>query len=602
MTRALTHRGPDDEGYLSDDRISLGMRRLAIVDLQSGRQPLSNETGEVWTVFNGEIYNHKELRQALMAVGHRFATDHADTEVIVHLFEEYGEEWVRRINGMFGLAVWDKVSGILRLYRDRLGKKPLYYALKNGQLIFGSEIKAVLAHPAVSREFDYPALYRYFGLKSIPAPHTAYLDIRQLPPGHVLTWRAGNIRVRPYWQPDFQPFARGISEEDAAAELMGLLEDAVRIRMDCDVPYGAYLSGGLDSSLVTSLMSRRQAHPVVTFCLGYADEVQGQFVGKAQDSQYARLVSERLGTTHHEYILGADEFAAALPRVLRAFDEPFSGTVSTYFLSILIHRHVKVAISGDGSDELFGSYLTHRLAFPMAHYQELRAAGRGQWDDMTPEDRQGLAPFDTPKQFAFLRSLEEGYGDEWRQGLEVFTRDERRGLLSSQVLAAAGATMDNGGPRAWTARDALNVSLEIDQNGLLPDQVLPFVDRLSMAHSIEVRCPFLDHRVVAFVNRLPGHMKIRSGMNKAILKKAAAGLLPPEIIHRPKEGFVQPIYTWMHDALKPWVRESLAALPGWFFNKDAVRALVAAFERGDPAVNAKIWNLACFGTWYNGTQ
>lgn len=605
MIGGIAHRGPDDNGFYIDDRVSLGVCRLSVVDLDFGHQPVTNEDKTVCLVFNGEIYNHTELRKELEAKQHRFETDHSDTEVIVHLYEEYGENWPAYVNGMFGVAIWDKRKSKLLLYRDRLGKKPLYYSIKNGQLIFGSEIKALLVHPDVSKKLNYNALYNYFSLKNISAPDTVYTDINQLIPGQVLVWNEGHVQTRSYWLPDFTPFPYDISEFEASTELYRLLNDSVKIRMQCDVPYGAYLSGGVDSSAIVSLMSMQQSKPVITFCMGYEDDAKGQFVGKKQDIQYAARMADILGTEHHELIINANKFANMMPEVLGAFDEPFSGTISTFFLSALIKKYVKVAISGDGADELFGSYLTHRLSFPIDYYLESRCKGKVEWEDFNNDERRLLYPFDSEKQFYFMKSIASEQIATWRDKLSVFTIEERKKLFSPDFFQI----MDESEGRNYydkialnlSANDALNKTLEIDQREILPNQILPFVDRLSMAHSIEVRCPYLDYRFVEFANRIPGKLKIKNGMNKYILKKTVGSILPEDLINRPKEGFVQPVYTWMHDdILKKLILYSLEELPLSIFNIDYVRIIRDQYERGNHFANAKIWNLVCFSIWYQG--
>ncbi|MGE4421200.1 MAG: asparagine synthase (glutamine-hydrolyzing) [Pseudodesulfovibrio sp.] len=603
MCDRITHRGPDESGYHEGRRMQLGMRRLSIVDLAGGRQPIVNEDGSILTVFNGELYNHLELRRELQEKGHVFRTRNSDTEIIVHAYEEWGTEWAEKVNGMFGLAIWDRREGQLLLYRDRMGKKPLYYALQGKTIVFGSEIKSLLLHPRVSRDPDPAGLASYFALKNTSAPNTAYAAVKQLLPGDMLLWKDGEARTTRWWKPSFSPIA-DITEEEAVREIRRLLESAVHLRMQCDVPFGAYLSGGVDSSTVASLMSRFHSHPVQTFCLGYEDDVQGQFKGKAQDIHHAREMARRIGSDHHELIINAQTFAESMPDVMAAFDEPFSGTISTFFLSTLIRQHVKVAISGDGADETFASYLTHRLSFPMEHLLRFEREGKGEYDLLSDEDLALLRPFDTPEQFAFLRRIASPVMSEWRDSLSVFTTAERAQLFMSGFFGSGlppvnpYRAFDAGG----TAQDTLNRTLEVEQAELLPNQILPFVDRLSMAHSVEVRCPFLDHRLVEFVDSLPGEFKIRDGVNKYILKKAVEGIIPPEVINRPKEGFVQPIYSWMHGALRPWTVDLLEALPGEVINLRYVEPIKRAFLNGDTAVNAKIWNLACFSLWWSQAQ
>jgi asparagine synthase (glutamine-hydrolysing) len=605
MAACLVHRGPDDEGFYHDSRVNLGMRRLAIVDVEMGRQPQFNEDRSVVVVQNGEIYHHQPLRQELERLGHHFRTHHSDTELIPHLYEEYGKNWPNRVNGMFGTALWDAREQKLLLYRDRIGKKPLYYAVHHGQLVFASEIKAILAHPRISRDLDYGALYRYFALKNISAPYTAFAAIRQLLPGTFLVWQGGEIKAHgSYWRPNFGAVLEDITAQEAAHHLLELLQDAVKIRMQCDVPYGAYLSGGVDSTAVVALMCQNQAQPVKTFCLGYEDKAEGQFVGKSQDLYFARAMSQQLGTEHYEYIINAAQFAEQMPQVMAAFAEPFSGTVSTYFLSILIKQHVKVALSGDGADELFGSYLAHRLAWPMEGYLRLAAGGKTSWQDLGEEERRSLSPFDTPEQFAFLKRLAAPSLAGWRRRLGVFQEEELRQLLTPDFLQRVG---NPGLPERYqelesrlSARDILNKNLEMDQLELLPNQVLPFVDRLSMAHAIEVRCPYLDYRLIDFADQLPGRLKIKNGVVKYLHKLAVAPLLPEELVQRPKEGFVQPIYSWMRGALKAWVIKHLDGLPSQVFHKEYVRYLKLAFQQGRPEVEAKVWNLVCFGIWFEG--
>lgn len=611
MNQTIVYRGPDEDGFFQAPGINMAMRRLSIVDLSGGRQPVSNETGELHLVFNGEIYNHVELRGILLTRGHSFRTDHSDTETIVHLYEERGPDWAESANGMFATAIWDAPKGRLTLSRDRLGKKPLYYAIVKGQLHFASEIKSLLLCPEVGRGLDQAALFQYLGFKNTSAPRSIFTQIRQLPAGHSLVWENGQAAVRAYWRADYSPLPHPPMLEEAATEVRRLLEDAVRLRMDCDVPYGAYLSGGVDSSSVTALMARFHGQPVKTFCLGYADDALGQFAGKAQDIHYAREMSRRLGTEHHELIIDAPFFAAKMPEIVKSFDEPFSGTVSTFFLSILIHEHVKVALSGDGADELFASYLPHRLAFPLEALLGFRALGKTRREDFSPEELALLAPFDAPAQFAFLSRIASASQAEWRDAISVFPLTERLELFTPEFLAGLPDTQRHY-PYAdleaglTAGDDALNRVLEVDQAELLQNQILPFVDRLSMAHSIEVRCPFLDHRLVEYVNRLPGSLKIGGErghpVNKRVLKLAVADLLPPELINRPKEGFVQPIYTWMHGELKDWTLSALDGLPGGLFNLAPLNALRQRFLEGDTRVNAKIWNLACLGLWWREYQ
>lgn len=598
MNDYIKHRGPDDSKYYETDAFSMGMRRLSIVDVNSGQQPFVNENQSIVAMFNGEIYDHKSQRKELVQAGHAFTSHHADGEVIVHAYEEYGVEWVKRINGMFAIALWDNSKRELILYRDRLGKKPLYYCEVDNQIIFASEIKALLSNPKVSRELDYAALGRYFSMKNITAPRTAYRAIRQLMPGHMLRWSNGKSKIESFWKADFTPL-QDITVEEAAVEVRTLLEDAVGLRMQCDVEFGAYLSGGIDSSAIVAFMSKIHNKPIKTFSLGYTEKDDGQFWGKSQDIQFARSMSKTLGTDHHELFLDAHSFAKAMPSVMKSFNEPFSGTISTYFLSALISQHVKVAISGDGADELFASYLPQRLSFPIQYFSEYKRNGKVRLEQLTNNERMLLKPFDKTEKFFFLANVSAEKNSLWRDKLTVFTMDERSKLLNRDVFPEnAYDNLYNDLENDLTAFDILNRNLEIDQKDLLANQILPFVDRLSMAHSVEVRCPFLDYRLVDFVNKLPGTYKINNGINKYVLKKALVDILPEDLINRPKEGFVQPIYSWMHGSLQGWILELLELLPMGLFNRPYVDAIINAYKNGDTRTNAKIWNLACFSLWW----
>ena len=603
MANCLMHRGPDGDGFYQDEAMQLGMRRLAVVDIETGKQPIYNETQEIVVVQNGEIYNHREIRARLQQEGgHRFYTDHSDTEVIPHLYETYGEEWVSQVNGMFAVAIWDKKAQKLLLYRDRIGKKPLYYSFKNGRLVFGSEIKALLEHPWVSKNLNYASLYHYFSLKHISAPETAYQDIKQLMPGEYLVFENETIRLKKYWLINFRPLETSVGEAEAASKIFNIFQDAVKIRMDCDAPYGAYLSGGVDSSAVVSLMTRFASKPIKTFCLGYKDLETMKSPGKIDDLKFARTMATRLGTEHHEYVLGSEEFAVRMPDVLKSFDEPFSGTISTFFLSTLIRQHVKVALSGDGADELYGSYLAHRLANPIQQYFELSRIRKKSLRELTSEEKARLKPFDDEKGYEFLVKTAHEDLATWRNRLTVFSPAEITSLFTrgfKEKIRNVKTDLYGGYAKHLTAQDPLNRVLEIDQQELLPNEVLPFVDRLSMAHSIEVRVPYLDYRLIEYVNRLPGKFKIRDGINKYIHRKVMRELLPEDLLNRPKEGFVQPIYYWMHAQLKDWTLHWLKELPADLFNGEQVKKITELFASGTQELNAKIWNLVCFSIWWH---
>jgi asparagine synthase (glutamine-hydrolysing) len=593
MTETIVHRGPDDDGFYTDGKVNLGMRRLSIIDVETGQQPIHNEDKNLWTVFNGEIYNFIEIREELLKKGHTFYTDHSDTELIVHLYEEYGEEFIHKINGMFAIALWDNTEERLLLIRDRMGVKPLFYTIVNGNLIFGSEIKAILVHPAYRRDINYEAIYHYFTFKHVPAPLTAFQGIYSLLPGQLLTFKSGQLQKRRYWKVRFREQNKD-DEHKIQHDILTLLEDAVRLRMRCDVPFGAYLSGGVDSSSVVALMTRFAEKPVMTFALGYEDELKN----KEADLYYARKVSKVYNTEHHEYIMSHKELIDDISDVIEAFDQPFSGTISTYFLTKLLSQHVKVALSGDGADELFGSYLSHRTAQPMYHF--VRLYEKVSRNVLSDEERDLLKPCDLD----FLNDLfkRSGGGDElqWRYQLYLFSDKEKTNLLSNNFRNKLNHTNTLSLVRdyfeAVTSQDPLNRILEMEWNTQLPDQVLAFVDYLSMAHSVEIRSPFLDYRLVEYVATIPGRLKIRNGIVKDILKRAVAPLLPEGITKRPNGRF-----DWMVEKLKDYNQEILSEKRlrrHNLLNVDEVKNIIQCYYSGDKKHVGRLWNLMMFQEWW----
>lgn len=595
MTDAIIHRGPDELGCWDSPLVSLGMRRLSIVDLESGQQPVFNEDGSIGVIFNGEIYNHPELRADLEAAGHRFQTHHSDTEVIVHLYEEHGDDFLHKLNGMFAIALWDGRQRRLLLARDRAGIKPLYFGHFQNRLIFASEIKSILAHPQVDRSPNYRALYHYFSFKNIPAPWSAFAGIEQLQPGERAVFDGKQLRRQRWWSLRFEEDPT-LDERTAAQHIRDLLEDSVRLRMRADVPFGAYLSGGVDSSAVVALMSRIGGRRVQTFSLVYADD----FRHKAADQAFARQVARQYDTDHHEYVLTYDDVASNMQAVVEAFDEPFSGVTSTFFVTRLISKHVKVALSGDGADELFGSYLPHRLAQPLHSFPLLR----DRLGALTDDEKTSLQPYlDQPELLAEM--LTRGDEAQRRASLYLWSDGGKQSLLSDEMLALCAGESTEALARAAYRRagsqDPLNRALFCDFTTLLPDQVLAFVDRLSMAHSVEVRPPFLDYRLMEFSARLPGSMKIKNGRSKHILKEAVRGLIPDEVIDRPKEGFVLPIDTWLLAKMRPFVDSLLTAERldrHRLLRYATVRRLLDEHYSGAINHGPRIWNLMMFQVWW----
>ena len=588
MTDALRHRGPDSAGYWESPAVSLGMRRLAIIDVATGEQPVFNEDGSVAVIFNGEIYNHIELRADLVRAGHRFQTDHSDTEVIVHLYEEYGTDFLHFLNGMFAIALWDDRRQELLLARDRLGLKPLYFARLPNGIAFGSEPKALLEHPGISREPDPIALHHYLSLKNVPAPFSAFRGVEQLRSGHLLICRQNEIIARRWWMPSFDRVT-DLDEIEAAAEIRALLEHSVRLQMRSDVPFGAYLSGGVDSSSVVALLARHGAGKIKTFTLVYEDN----FPNKENDRYFARLMAQRCGTEHHEHLVTFEDLPAQLDGIVRAFDEPFSGVISTYFITQSIARHVKVALSGDGADEVFASYLAHRIAAPLAAYAEGRS------------DPSSLVPFENDLERLSALSAR---GDEAGRRMGLYLLDDAAKMrlytpeMRAQINGHTTEALIRNRLAGCKTVDPTNRALFLDLETLLPDQVLPFVDRLSMAHSVEVRPPFLDHRLVEFACSLPGNFKIKAGRVKNVLKEALRELLPSDLLDRPKEGFIMPINEWLLGQLKDYVLATLAPekiRAQGLFRPQAIGEMLQAHFSGQQHFGNQIWNLLMLQLWWD---
>lgn len=602
MNDAISHRGPDEEGFYANGRVNLGSRRLSIIDIFSGKQPMHNETKTVWTVWNGEIYNFKELRRELFLKGHEFYTNHSDTEVIVHLYEDYGTDFVDKINGMFAIAIYEQINDKLVLVRDRMGVKPLFYSIVNNNLIFGSEIKAILEHPSYQKRVNYSAIYHYFSFKNVPAPLSAFKDIYSLLPGELIEFNinSGKIQKQRYWKINFGTYKNFVQDE-IQSKIMAILQDAVKIRMVSDVPIGAYLSGGVDSSAVVSLMSQFSNQPVKTFSLGYETKLKN----KEEDLFFARKVSEYFKTDHYEYIMSSKEIPDDIDKIIRSFDQPFSGVISTYYLSKLITKHVKVALSGDGADELFGSYLPHRLAQPMNNFSSLYPLYKT--GTLSESQKLLLAPFEHKLDYLEkLYLLSDGDEKLWRYSLFTFSDEEKNNILSPEFCALVGKerTQELVATRfsEISAVDPLNRMLEFDWNTLLPDQVLAFVDFLSMAHSVEVRSPFMDYRLVELVASIPGTMKIKNGIVKDLLKRTVAEILPSDVITRPKEGFVLPIFDWMTNELKDYIIDFMSEdsiKQSGFFNYDGIKKIVARYYEGDTSLASKVWNITMFQVWWS---
>jgi len=599
MLAQLRYRGPDDEFCIGGKDFTLGACRLSIIDIGGGRQPIPNETEEIWVVQNGEIYNHPALMEGLKRAGHSFRS-RSDTEVLVHLYEEKEEQFLSELNGMFAIAIWDDRKKRGFLARDRIGEKPLYYHLSDsGILYFSSEIKALLTLPFLSKKIHWPALNHFLSYKHIPAPLSIYEEIRSLPPAHALVFAQDDsgknyISVERYWRLDFSRiWTQGLSEEEIVEALLDQLKKSVERRLISDVPIGFLLSGGIDSGLCTALAATCSPQPINTFTLAYG--AQSTNPAKERDREYAAQVARRYNTCHHEGIIEAAHLEEEIPKIMSHFDEPFSGVISTYFLARVMSQHVKVAISGDGADELFGSYLSHRLAVPMEAY--LRDGNEG----LSLPETVHLDERDR----AILKKIADNEVWRWRHKLMVFTDSEKTSLCASEVTEQFGDLSSLQHLRSYfdqlTAQDPLNRILEAEFNSQLPDQVLTYVDRLSMAHSLEVRSAYLDRDFVELAAGIEGCWKIRDGRTKYILKKAALRYLPADLVYQSKEGFLMPINQWLLQDMEPYVRASLSPArlrKQGIFNPDYVKRLLENFYQRQLHLGTKIWTLIAFQIWY----
>jgi asparagine synthase (glutamine-hydrolysing) len=596
MCQTIVHRGPDDEGIYARGPVGLGMRRLSIIDLAGGKQPIHNEDRSVWVVFNGEIYNFPELRGELQGRGHQFYT-HSDTEVIVHLYEEMGADCVKKLRGMFAIALYDEKKKSLLLARDRLGKKPLHYALHQGKLLFGSEIKTILAlHPELA-EVDHEGLLQYFYFGYIPDPHTAFQRIRKLPAGHLMEFRDGEIKIRQYWDVPEYGTHPAISEEECLVELERRLEEAVRIRLISDVPLGALLSGGVDSSIIVALMARTSAKPVKTFSIGFRAE---QF----NESEYARMVAERFGTEHHELVLEAD-LEETLTYLSGMMEEPFgdSSMLPTYYVCRMARRQVTVALSGDGGDELFAGYDRYLVAMERPKFDPLQ-----RWLGPLYRDRiHGLIPAGMyGKNLAWNASLNDR--DRYLDGISFLPALHReRDLFTPEFLQSARRLPDP--LLEWRrlyddapVHDRLSRLLYLDTKTYLNSDILTKVDRMSMATSLEVRVPMLDHELLEWVTSLPVELKFRDGVRKHVLKKLAERLgIPSALLHRKKQGFQLPLVEWMRNEMKTkfWgILLEPRTLDRGYFKPQAVRALIDEHLRGRRNRSGMLWRMLVLELWH----
>ena len=611
MTDAIAHRGPDDQGHLfipprpnpsvlngrPSPGVALGFRRLSIIDLVTGHQPLGNEDGSIQIVFNGEIYNYQQIRHRLEGSAHSFRTQ-SDTETIVHLYEDLGLDCFEHLNGMFALAIWDGRNDRLVLARDRMGKKPLYYAVSNGRLVFASELKGLMTLPGISKEIEPGSIDLYLTYQYIPHPHSIYKGIHKLPPGHYAVFENGQLTIQKYWNVDWSNEIV-IDQKSASAQLRTMLADAIRIRLRSDVPLGAFLSGGIDSSLVVAIAQQQLNTPVQTFSIGFSE-------ADFDETHYAKMVADHVGTKHERFEVTPDAMDI-LDRLVNQYDEPFSDSsaVPTWYLCEMTRRHVTVALSGDGGDELFGGY---------ERYRALKLSGQLQsWLPISWLNQSWIIKRlpDSNARRSLLRRIRrfcEALGqppiERYMNWIQIFGEASRLDLYQESFIEQ----LPDRNPVSFLAsawrnagkRDLLSCASTADLQTYMPCDLMTKVDIASMAHSLEARQPLLDFRLVEWAASLPSHLKLRGKQGKRLLMDTYYDLLPKAIWHRPKMGFGVPIAKWFRTSLRDRTYDALLgpdAKCHEYFRRDAIAALVDEHMTGRGNQAYRLWNLLFLELW-----
>lgn len=601
MCQTLTHRGPDDEGIYINGSIGLGMRRLSIIDLGGGHQPIANENRTVWTVFNGEVYNYRELRGFLEKRGHLFSTN-SDTECIVHLYEEFGNEFVNHLRGMFAIAIWDERQKQLILARDRLGIKPLFYSRYDNKLVFASEMKAILQDEEFPRAIDDDGLASYLMLSYIPAPLTIFRGIQKLLPGHLLILKNDQIKIHKYWDIEFEPDRRR-KEGYFIDRFMALLQESVNTHLMSEVPLGAFLSGGIDSSTVVALMSKVSNHPVNTVSIGFGGDTGGYL----DERSYARKVASRYGARHteHEVLPGFENLTET---IVRAIDEPLAddSTIPSYFVCKAAKEQVTVALSGLGGDENFCGYERY-LGFALSKIYEriphfIRENGIRKLIERLPEKADGHYTVNHMKRFVRSAPLSPdrryfGYLSRMNGAMNLFAEPNKflQPMETCRDMILSYFNSCNG-------QDDLNRVFYCDMKTYLPEDILAVTDRMSMHHSLEVRVPFLDHKFVEFCATIPPEMKMKGFQKKYLLKKAVVNLLPREVLRHRKQGFVGPMTRWLQTDLKPYVLNTLSEKNlqrHGLFNPKTIQTLLMEHLTGKEIHDTLIWSLVVFQVWFD---
>ncbi len=599
MNTVQAHRGPDDAGIYCQGPVGLAHRRLSIIDLSpAARQPMSNEDGSVWIVFNGEIYNFRELRRGLEEAGHRFRSQ-SDTEVILHLYEEEGVKCLNRLRGMFAFAIWDAKERTMLIARDRLGKKPLYYAVDGDGIAFASEAKAFLADPRFIPRPNLEAISHYLTYQYVPSPLTAFQGVHKLPPAHYLLVRNGEITIERYWKLHYG-HKRQLTDDEACEELLARLREAVKLRLISDVPLGAFLSGGIDSSAIVAIMAEQASSPVKTFSIGFEEK-------EYDELPYARLVAQRYGTDHHEFVV-RPQATEIFSKLVWHYNEPFadSSAIPTYYLAELTRQHVTVALNGDAGDENFAGYDRYVANVLADRYGRMPRPLRRSLEALVraiPAPPRARTLLSRGKRFfeALAEPRERRYArwvSHFHASLkaEICTEEFRRaagGKDSVDLLLAAYQASD--------APDLIDATLDVDVNTYLPDDLLVKVDIATMAHGLEGRSPMLDHEFMEFCASLPSHMKLRRRVKKYIFKRAVRDLVPQQVIERPKMGFGVPLDHWFREDLRDMARDVLLSplsVGRGYFQKEVVQRLLDEHIRGVCNWHYQLWNLLMLELWH----
>ncbi len=596
MCKVITHRGPDEQGLAVEGRAALGMRRLSIIDLKCGQQPIYTADGNLFIVFNGEIYNYRELKTELESLGHRFKTN-SDTETILYAYKEFGADCLEKLRGMFAFAIWNKQDESLFIARDRVGKKPLFYTMtEKGNFVFGSELKVLLTHGEIKKEIDYAALDSYLTFGYVPEEFCIFKNVQKLAPGSFLIFKDGKIETRKYWDFKYEKITEVKSEAEYVETLRELIKEAVKVRLISEVPLGAFLSGGVDSSAIVGMMSQLSDKPVKTFSIGFHED-------SFNELKYARIAAEHFQTEHHEFVVTPD-LVETIDELVWHFDEPFAdpSALPTFMVSKMARDYVTVVLSGDGGDELFAGYTRYVTDKKKSGLEKLPRSVR---ENLLKPLSEKLPHGAKGKNYLYNSSLDAI--DRYIDSVSHFNPMRRKSLYSDNFLQNLNGAFGQGGEvfRRIASRVAtgnpIDPLLYLDSKTYLPSDILTKVDRMSMAASLEARVPLLDHKLIEFVTSIPSELKLKGLETKYIFRKAVRGLVPDAILDRPKQGFGVPINEWINLQLKDRIRETLGekrALERGYFDAKYIKTLLDEHEKNRRDNSYALWILFMLELWH----